>query len=290
MRLILFFVAVYSSATAFGCSCAVTTSAHLLRALPSPEELRQAKIDADTNRLTVTLTLEHREYLPGEAASVTIAIHNPTFEPLEVWEPFNSGTGTIYFDDPSRTAQGNCWCGRDSSATRLFAPNETIERTFDTLDFKGPSSLFRLHMPEEPGVHTLQYSYGGSPVKFRVLQPRVELITDVPLVKPGQYTSEGKTYEFPRSLSLVVLEAEGVRYIAISRFPVAIDASISTDLGKDLSWAGARSIEPIVRILGISEQIISIKGVADVDENITVTWISSGALSTIQLGTDRKPR
>src|SRR5438270_5337794 len=56
---------------------------------------RNQLLGGNTSKLRLSVSLDRQEYLPGEAAQVTITIENGTTDALEVFEPFVGETGTM---------------------------------------------------------------------------------------------------------------------------------------------------------------------------------------------------
>ena len=68
-----------------------TATAFLVLLAGRLESQSQAILSANTSQLNVQMALDQANYFPGEAASLTITVTNPTSSALQVMEPFNTG-------------------------------------------------------------------------------------------------------------------------------------------------------------------------------------------------------
>src|SRR5258707_3684629 len=186
----------------------------------------------NTHKLAVSVTMDRQEYLPGEAAQIRITITNPTFEPLEVFDPFLAQTGKMEMLEKKIVGQTASWNNvnpdaygaprSDQLPTRFMAASETLERKLFSYDDRFDKKERLIRMPEEPGEYRLVYTYAGQPVDFKMVPARLELIAYVVFEKedpPLQYGSgaSAKMVRVPRDARVAVLGAGGFHHILISR-------------------------------------------------------------------------
>jgi hypothetical protein len=280
-----------------------------ITALPSGK-VRENQIAANTEKLRVAITMDRQEYLPGEAAEITISIVNPTTDPLEVYEPFKNQTGTMWVDiqrTPGQQALGHqgepLCCPHGRGTTRWFASGETAASTFqsggDHFGARGPMVV----IPEQPGGYRLYYLYGSAqPVNFTVIPATVALETYVALQRPGQYTIGTVTKVSQRRVPVAVVKS-GDKYHVVASMNSGGGPVVRDGYGTALSgWA--RAIGPYVRVSTSDQPITSLNGTELVQSNttatasgqqqaqesITVRWTTQdGKQSTMNLGPDRKP-
>jgi hypothetical protein len=141
------------------------------------------QIHFNTTLLTVALTLDRREYLPGEVGELTITVTNPTQGPLRVWEPFSFFSGQV--DLQMQSPEGMQTVEhilRDEIRGQLsvkqavlLQPGECRERkvrTYDAQTRELPAQLLdRGSMPLKPGSYRFHYTFGGgADVDFQVME------------------------------------------------------------------------------------------------------------------------
>jgi len=157
------------------------------------------------SKLRTRLSLDHEIYMPGELATVTIRVTNPTDQPLQVPDPFDkfsggldlmrtvapagNGSGLAYVSPHPYSARPN----GDDSLPRLFInPGQTLTKSYrtDTPLFLNQSALPGGTIPRKPGKYTIFYSYDPSDgVDFEVINPKLEALQSLRLpdeVVPGQ--------------------------------------------------------------------------------------------------------
>lgn len=256
----------------------------IAQGVDSAERLIQLK--QDTANLEIRLKLDRTEYLAGEEGELTISIVNYLARPLEVLEPFNIKTGGIDLKakDPSYVAKyGTEWwyvsphpyaqraIGADAPSL-VLQPGTRLERRFRLSEghFGLDMPILR-GMPGKPGEYRLVYSYGGSPVEFRIVTPKLENWVGVPLQRPALLNDKGVAREFQRFIAIVAVEDKGDHFIVASRCCAPLD--MVTDSAGRLTEFAARAIAPYVRVARSSKPITFIGAVADTAERLTLVWV-----------------
>jgi hypothetical protein len=267
------------------------------------QQNRRDLLRQNASKLKVSISLDQQEYLPGEAAQVHISLTNPTPVPLEVYEPFKIETGAMVVY-ATKTVGGKtlivssgqicCSASPPDTMTRTLAASESVSGTFNSNEAHFNSAEPMAIIPYEPGNYRLAYTHGPGTSDFKVLQATVEGAVSVPLEKSGQTVSGGKTHAIPRRTMLILLKAGTIHYIvATSRsvFGFDFDARISHEIGQNLTYGTSREIAPFFRVASSEQPIVSLNGIANSQENITVAWATAdGQQHTVSLGPDRKLR
>jgi hypothetical protein len=172
---------------AAGCICGVAQELPVFPFSPSGQPQGpmppEFQIHFNTTLLTVALTLDRREYLPGEVGELTITVTNPTQGPLRVWEPFSFFSGQV--DLQMQSPEGMQTVEhilRDEIRGQLsvkqavlLQPGECRERkvrTYDAQTRELPAQLLdRGSMPLKPGSYRFHYTFGGgADVDFQVME------------------------------------------------------------------------------------------------------------------------
>lgn len=187
-----------AASAALGCSCVVTTRAHIFGEPLSPEGALEARIQENTGKLRVRLATDRFIYAPRQSAVTTIAIENPTDGPLEVWdfEP------DFFYLKGTYPCQLQCSLSRTKS--RRLTPHEQITRTLPLkLADDGGSTV-----PEKPGDYQLIYTYRNESVDFRVAPEEPRLLRAVMQAGMPPLVPGGK----PGSDNLLQIYGTGLRY------------------------------------------------------------------------------
>jgi hypothetical protein len=274
--------------------------------------IRENELRASSGKLRVTVSLDQQEYLPGEAAEVTISIANPTSRPLEVFEPFKTATGGFWIDaqrGPGKNPQyyptePDCCYALSTAPTRWFAAGETITRTFRLSDTRAQGEIGGVQVPKGPGSYRLYFLYDTlTPVNFTVIPASLSLDAYVPLQTGGQYTIGEKTSQFQRRVPIAVVDAGGKHYVIASLksqgSPILRDARGTALPG----WQD--DLAPYVRVSSHDQPIVSLSGIERAQsngvatnasaspqgqENLLLSWTTAdGKQLTANLGPDRKP-
>jgi hypothetical protein len=252
----------------------------------------------------MAVSLDRSEYFPGEAARITILISNPGPSTLKILEPFTAGTGemSLYQNDGKgwyHTGEQGARVGTFLSAlpTRLISSSEKIEQTFrsDKPRFgTDPSFAYpQVPMPFEPGRYSIGYSYASHtrPI-FTIVPAIIEKIVYVPLQKPLTYGPPDKPKQIPREVSLAVLsDGKGLHYVVISCSGHHLNHdALQYPMGRMVGNAAILGpLAPYIRLGSSTASILSLDGVADAEENVTVTWSTSdGHRTTVAVSEDRE--
>ena len=281
----------------------------------SPQEY-QRLLD-NTRKLQVTLQLDKEKYFPGEDATLTITIANPSATPLEVFEPLSSRTGgvNVYFQgDPANPAPNpHSWrrlsphpygplegVDRDAPAVWVF-PGQPATKKCIVSD---PSSRAPVKangrvsmsvcdgfgMMEFEGDYQIRYNYGsGAAVGFTVVWPQFEQWTDVRFAKEAEpKASRGPAYShIGRFVRFAVLGYQN-SHIIIVALSTSSSAPPRADPSGKFTGDLSRKFSPFRRIATSTVPITALQAVADNSENITLTYKDqAGRSSTIKLNANR---
>jgi len=234
------------------------------------------------NRLkaVTTLRLDRDAYFPGEIATLTITVTNPTNEPLEIpapFEPTSSGIDLMGKDTPQARELGvEYWYlaphrfsdfpTRLDTGSIVLHPAVRLERTVrsDEKHF-GYYRWFghRGAVPATPGEYRVEFSYDTRVhVDFRVVQPEMTQFVAAPLPALG-----GTDREAPRGYMHAFVLAFGGRY-AICRNVQA------TALNPELFRGYYGDLAPLERVGEMDEPVTALR-VRLEGEGAVVEWATA---------------
>jgi hypothetical protein len=257
--------------------------------------------------IELTIGLDRTEYFPGELIRATVSIRNNGPNTETIPSPFVAGTGEMILYQKS--SDGKTWvntqAGMHSILPRLssgfptqpIGSSEKIERKLrsDQPHFgTDPKIAYpQIITPWSTGDYSVGYSYAPhTRPEFTVVPAMLQNLAYVPLQKPLEYGEGNQNKTAPREVSLAVLgDSKGMHHIVISCSGHIADHDLSQyPLPKPLSTSGdVGALRTFMRIASSNSVVTSLQGVADADENVTVTYTTAdGHTSTVHVSSDRE--
>jgi len=252
---------------------------------PGPDAHGQ-KVIANTERIKLEVTLDHDTYLRGEAMRITLAAWNPTNETLEVLDPFKEtvpdfgqwgeGKGfphpVLHYRELASeppTELDVPWWG----PTITMSPGQRIEKS--EVDNGGSPGYADLRKSNK---FMLCYGYIGilgscAQAPFEVEPTTVVYTTAAKFDTPERVTNPATSAveEIPRFVHAMVLQADGKRYVVVSRrWTRGPEEYVHP--GQELDIGGLGSITPYDRVAEVSMAVSAIRLEADQDDNVIVHW------------------
>jgi hypothetical protein len=263
---------------------------------------RAKRLVEDAKKITVTILMDRTTYFPGERYSVTLRVTNPTSSVLEIPDPFDiRGASTDLWSrsDRWKTFLGSEWIPESHHPNAQYRPmhvdppsisipaGHTIERTFESNDkLLGDVEplIPRGKVPFGPGDYRLVFNYPKPAQReFQVVAPLLEAIAKVPLdgvvtvvhVSPSGTTLTGRfaRSEWKRRTFIAALGGDGAHWIVAAGTEAGVDFPAKP--GAVLTLHQVARFSWLVRVARSNNPIVSISGVADAAENITITWTDS---------------
>jgi hypothetical protein len=273
----------------------------------SPSRDRARQLDHNTNQLRVTVALDRAEYIPGETATATITVSNPTSSALEAFEPFRGNTGRLHVAVQQGQERATRYRPNDATFDRSGATNTywfaaAEKRTFQisSLEHIDTDPFPAFSVPDDTGDYQLEYrySYGTvreSAAKFRVVPVVTTSVSFAGLAQPLQYNTDGRTVTLPRNVVLLVLKGPSKYYVAASLREFS--SAFIQRLPDGSFFNGPADYSPLVRVAESAEPIVTVSGVeisagpsqnGQRQEVIAVTWTTvEGKQSSVRFGANR---
>ena len=254
--------------------------------------------------MQVTITLDRSTpYFPGETATVTVTLTNPTSAPLEIPDP--RAPGVSAFGVSKQGGPGT----RDKSEWSLCEPFDLLPPDVPstvvppgkslTLVFHPEDKLvmpWELHgeMPTGPGTYRLYYVLADEtqPLEFQVGAPVLEASAIVPLQEFETYQEEGmarpRTLQYAATIVAVQLAGEHVLLAAQNDAPTTY--AVETEEDGTLTTRETHGGAPWVRLRTVPSVVTSLKGTAAATGLITLEYTTAdGGGGKIYLDKSRHP-
>jgi hypothetical protein len=254
--------------------------------------------------MQVTITLDRSTpYFPGETATVTVTLTNPTSAPLEIPDP--RAPGVSAFGVSKQGGPGT----RDKSEWSLCEPFDLLPPDVpSTVVPPGKSLTLVFHpedklvtpwvlygeMPAYPGMYRLYYvlADGDQSLEFQVGAPVLEASAIVPLQEFKTYQGRGmakpKTTQYAAIAVAVRLDNEHLLFVGREDVRTTDEAETGED--GTLTSGTARDGAPWVRLRTVPSSVTSLKGTADATGLITLEYTTAdGGGGKIYLDKSRHP-
>jgi hypothetical protein len=253
------------------------------------------------------MTMDRSAYFPGEDATLTIHIKNPTASAREIPQPFVYGTG--YVMPQKRDDKAELWggwvdlgpreemdIGRPNTPTQFIAPGQTIHKQWLLSDSsRDPVVGKASRLPYQAGEYRLHYSYpGGATANFQVVYPTLEDWRMVPLQKRWEehfVDPDGKERRpaqmVRRNVAIFILEYQGQHVLVVRRAEhvKGHDGLKAGALWDRLGWG----FGPYYRLVETSSPIRFVSATGDAAENVVITYADdAGQSHTIKLDANRE--
>ena len=280
----------------------------VLRAQQADDEggppTRLENLSDNLDQMQVVVTLDRTTpYFPGETATVTVTLTNPTSAPLEIPDP--RAPEASAFAISKRGGPGT----KDKSEWSTCEPSDPIPPDIpSTVILPGKSLTVAFHpedklvtpwelygeMPAEPGVYRLYYSLADEtqPLEFEVGAPVLEASAIVPLQEFKTYQEKGmarpKTLQYAATIVAVRLAGEHLLLAAQDDAPTTY--AVDTEEDGTLASARAQHGAPWVRLLTVPAKVTNLTGVADPSGMITLEYTTAdGGGGRLYLDKNRHP-
>jgi len=237
-------------------------------------------------------------YFPGETATVTVTLTNPTSASLEVLDPRTPGMAGFALSmlGGPGTKEESEWSVpepfrppvSDLDPTTILQPSQSITMTFHPEDKSVPPWNPHNSMPLHPGNYRLRFRLGGE-VEFQVGAPFLETSAIVPLQEFKTYQEDGMTE--PETLqyaaTIVAVRLNGEHLLFAARHNVITTHEVKAEKDGTLSTRGG---EPWVRLLAVPAKVTRLSGSADPNGLITLEYTTEdGHAGRVYLDKDRHP-
>jgi hypothetical protein len=260
--------------------------------METPEE-RAWRLEENARLLKVEMTTDRSVYFPGEPATITVTVTNPTNRTLEVplvtdpegfYGSFKMGRGWTMPSYPPR------W---PAPATSTVLPlGRSVTFTVHSLDKTYPPWYRTGATPYTPGRYRVQSLLGGS-VEYEVAAPILEKGIVVPLHKTETYEPEAvgeQPVTEQRGIVLVAAQILDEHVVAVSSDDVPIGARILTNPDGTMSDRTSLLGTPWIRVATGTSKITGLTASVDVLDVITVEYTTSdGVRHRIPLDANRHP-
>src|ERR1700690_1325575 len=255
----------------------------------------------NAGQMQVKVTLDRTTlYFPGETATVTVTLANPTSGPLEIPDPGAPGASAFAVSRQGDAGPGVKWgmapfdplppdipstvVTYGDSVTLVFHPEDKLVRPWQTYG----------EMPPGPGKYRLYYNLlgDGAPAEFEVGAPVLEDSVIVPLQRFKTYQEKGmanqKTTQYAALAVAVRLGSEHL--IFVGRKDVRTTDDVETGKDGTLTKGTAQDGAPWVRVATVPGKVTSLKATADVSGLITVEYTTAdGGGGKVHLDENRRP-
>ncbi len=275
-----------------GLAVAVGAAMRAQAIFETPEE-RVTKLSRNSRSLKVEMTMDRAVYFPGEPATITVTVSNPTERTLEVplvtdpegfYGSVKMGRGWTIPPDPPH------W--PDAATSTVLPPGQKITFTINTLD----KTYRPWHMmgatPFTPGKYSVRSLLGGS-VEYEVGTPILEKGMLVPLHKTETYQPEAvdeQPVTEQRAVLLVGVQMGDEHIVAVSSDDVPIEAAIRTNANGTLSDRTSQLGTPWIRVATGQSKITDLSASVDALDVITVEYTTEdGVRHRIPLDVNRHP-
>jgi hypothetical protein len=263
---------------------------------------RLDKLSDNLNQLKVAVVLDRTTpYFPGETATITVTLTNPTSAPLEIPDPRAPGGSGF---QPSML--GGPGTKDKSEWSAFFEPLDLPPDIPSTVIPAGQSLMVTFHpedklvypwelygeMPTNPGMHRLYYWPGGGHVEFEVGVPVLEASAIVPLQEFWTYKykdmKEPKTVRLAAMIVAARLNGEHVLFAA--QHNAATTRLIEAKEDGTLSGGDTASGAPWVRLATVPSKVTKLSGTADPTGQVTLEYTTEdGRSGKVYLDKSRHP-
>jgi hypothetical protein len=264
---------------------------------------RQA-LSANEALLEVSIATDRKIYFPGEKITVELAVTNPKPSALKVRDPFDVDSAAIDLQKKSNKSELG-WEATDAVPRSMRLTHQKANITFHLSSQRLTRTLINTFwLPGDPGIvapnkggpsypddYRLRYFYGrGATAEFTVIPAKLEAYSYIVLQRkagPLEDKLWKKTYYVPYRYGVIAVGGDGAHWACVSGFDGAAMQELQT--GGFLLPSHAGLFSPVIRIARSDVPIKSITGLADAQENLTITWTdANGKSSTIRLDQNKK--
>ncbi len=279
---------------------------------------REKLLTANLSQVRAVISLDRATpYFPGEAATVTVTMTNPTSTPLEIPDPRvpegpsfeysrQGGPGTKDKSEWPPFSGSRPW---DLNPTFVMQPGQSISMTFPSDQCGHPCQAFDT-MPMSPGSYRMRFRIGrdneglrndidsseahgwaiGDAIEFQVAAPELEAWTLVPLQEFSTFQDKGvekpETLQSATMIVAVLINGEHL-VMAAQHKTITTDKILERDK-EDNRWAYGG--EPWVRLATLHSKVTKLSGEADPTGRITLEYTTEdGGGSRVHLDENRHP-
>ncbi len=264
----------------------------------------------ESEKASITLQLDKAIYLPGEAFTLTLVVYNPTTSVLQIPDPFDSRAAT--FDLWSKEQRWKALYGSewgpaspspnvmrfrmDANPPILAIPaGQSITKTFAVGDKPANDSFWMEAVSIYPGQYRIALNYPKAPcVEYRVTPATLEAKFRVSLQGTVSWKIPGillpgmnPVQTARRATNIAALAGDGGHWIVATKN--LSTRGLRLEPGMEFDTEAAGGLSPLIRVAQSANPVVSLSGVADANDNITITWTdSTGKTSSVHVDKDRK--
>jgi hypothetical protein len=256
------------------------------------------------NHMQVTVTLDRSTpYFPGETATVTVTLANPTSAPLEIPGPQAPGVAAFAISmlggpftksksewstfepfDPTPEDVPSTVVPPGKSLTLVFHPEDRLVPPWETYG----------EMPAYPGMYRLYCALADltQPLEFQVGAPVLEASAIVPLQEFKTYQEPGmdKPETVQKAAAIVAVRLGGEHLLLAAQHNTTTTSKVETEEDGTLTSGETHGGAPWVRLLTVPSKVTSLKGTADATGLITLEYTTAdGGGGKIYLDKNRHP-
>jgi hypothetical protein len=259
----------------------------------TPEE-RVVRLTRNVQLLKVEMTMDRAVFFPGETATITVTVTNPTGRPLEV--PLVTDTEGFYGSvklNSGWTPPAEPLRPPDAAAPgTLLPPGGGVTFTIHTLDKIYRPWQMTGAMPPNPGRHRLVSRLGGA-VEFEVAEPILEKGMLVPLHKTETYQPEaaGEEPSTEQLAAFLVAAQMGDEHVVmVSMDDLPMHNKIRTNPDGTLAGRTAHLGTPWIRAAAGASRITDLTATVDALDVITIEYTTAdGVRHRVPLDASRHP-
>jgi hypothetical protein len=257
------------------------------------------------SKLESTLTMDHSVYVPGEIATITFRVRNPTDQVLEVINPFWAESATFelwakhyptartlgidYGPPPDSIADVLPAAPLEGPPTIQLQPGATVSRTVRSNDLRvGEYVLNGGAVPDRlDSEYRLIYTYDSRVhTDFKVAAPFLERFVTQTLDKDLYIHEDGKAEEITHRVHALVL-AIGEQRVILRTIGAWQPRLPRTAVGQ--KWSDSTAFYPYERIAELNEPVTGLELSASSSGSIELRYAdASGRRTTKQIASEER--
>jgi hypothetical protein len=244
-------------------------------------EQRQDQLAENLRLIRIAVSMDRTTpYFPGEEATVTVTLTNPTSAPLEVTDPRAPDMASFAYSTKGGfgTKDDSEWSRFDapkpqlsfSDPTTVVQPGQSITMVFPPTQSARPYPTFTA-VPTYPGAYRVRFRLGGE-VEFEVGKPVLEASAIVPLQQSKTHTrKDSKDPEtFQEAAEIVAVQLNGVHLLFAGLHNVSTVHELPDPANTGIRWV--YGLEPWVRVAAAPSKVKKLSGTADPSGQITLEY------------------
>lgn len=253
--------------------------------------LAQTQEDTATRNITqlqTTISLDHAIYVPGEIATITIRIQNPTDRVLQIPAPFwpkRAGIDVLEKGTERAREMGqeywyisphpySNYPPSPESPTVGIQPGEVMTQSVRTDEavFSGAALLADKGVPTRPGEYRMVYSYDSrAHADFSVARPILEGFKSQVLDEESVRASDGSRHVVTHRVHAVAL-AIGDRHLVLRTLYARRPEKPRSVIGKEWSDGDAASFAPMERVAELDQAVTDLDLVVSSGAPMQLRW------------------